>query len=91
MPIEYREKIAVFEGQCALEEVEVLMNWLENGPEGTIDLSRCDGLHGALLQVLIAAQRPVSVPPDDAFLREWVLPVLRQQTRPRQPFLDRRG
>jgi hypothetical protein len=80
MPIRYEGVTARFEGACTVEEAVPLAEWLETArtavPPGTADLARCTALHTALLQCLLAAGTPVSAPPEDAFLRRWVAPLL---------------
>lgn len=76
MPIRFEDRIARFEGACAVEEAIPLAEWLDAVEEPRLDLGGCTALHTALVQVLLAAATPVAVPPEDAFLKGWVMPVL---------------
>ncbi|MBB3264848.1 hypothetical protein FHW79_002466 [Azospirillum sp. OGB3] len=76
MPIRFEEKTARFEGACTIDEAIPLTEWLCSVAEPRLDLGGCTALHTALLQVLLAAGRPVAVPPEDTFLKGWVMPVL---------------
>ncbi|CAO3380767.1 hypothetical protein [Azospirillum argentinense] len=76
MPIRFEDRTARFEGACTVEEAIPLADWLCAVAEPRLDLGGCTALHTALLQILLAAGRPVAVPPDDVFLKGWVLPVL---------------
>ncbi|KAA0687634.1 hypothetical protein [Azospirillum brasilense] len=77
MPIRFEDRTARFEGACTVEEAIPLAEWLCAMEEPRLDLGGCTALHTALLQVLLAAGRPIAVPPEDAFLKGWVMPVLR--------------
>jgi hypothetical protein len=72
MPIHYTETEARIEEQCTVEEAEPLFEWLQEHPEGRVDLSACDHMHTAILQVLMALRPPVSAPPDEPFFARWL-------------------
>ena len=79
MPIRFEDRTARFEGACTVEEAIPLAEWLGTAEEPRLDLGGCTALHTALLQVLLAAGTPVAVPPEDAFLKGWVMPVLERR------------
>ena len=74
MPIRFDGPVARFEGACSVEEALPLSEWLLATADARLDLAGCTELHTSVLQVLMAAGRPVTVPPEDAFLRRWVSP-----------------
>lgn len=81
MPIRYDPEsgaggTARFDGVCAVDEALPFAEWLEAAPAPRVDLGGCTELHTALLQLLLAARPAVAVPPEDAFLRRWVAPLL---------------
>ncbi|QCO18323.1 hypothetical protein D3869_24015 (plasmid) [Azospirillum brasilense] len=76
MPIRFEGHTARFEAACSIDEAIPLAEWLCAVAEPRLDLGGCTALHTALLQVLLASGRPIAVPPDDAFLKSWVLPLL---------------
>ncbi|WP_247877872.1 hypothetical protein [Azospirillum sp. TSO22-1] len=76
MPVRYDGVVARFEGLCGVEEALPLSDWLLATPDARLDLGPCTELHTALLQVLMAARRPVDVPPEDEFLARWISPSL---------------
>ncbi|MFC5359272.1 hypothetical protein [Azospirillum himalayense] len=76
MPIRLEDRTACFKGACTVEEAIPLAEWLCAVDEPRLDLGGCTALHTALLQVLLAKGKPVAVPPEDAFLKDWVMPVL---------------
>ncbi len=72
MSIEYGEKCARLIGAASVEDAEELLEWLCDHPEGDIDLSACEHLHAADLQVLMAAGRRVVAWPEEAELAGWL-------------------
>lgn len=76
MPIAFEGPRAVFSGICGAESAEPLLAWLLEEKNPTVDLAGCRHLHGAVLQVLLAARPEISGTPEDPFLREQVLPLL---------------
>lgn len=76
MPIRYDGAVARFDGSCTVEEALPLVDWLEGTVAARVDLAACTGLHTALFQVLLAARPAVEAPPDDPFLKRWILPLL---------------
>lgn len=76
MPIDYKKNQALLREIVSVEDAETLLGWLQNKPSAKIDLSHCNHLHPANLQVLMAAGRPISAWPNDAGLRAWIEPAL---------------
>lgn len=72
MPILFNKQQAVFQNVAGVEEAEGLLDWLQNNPKATIDLSACNHLHAANVQVLMANKRLVAAWPNDAHLRAWL-------------------
>ncbi|MCR5881120.1 hypothetical protein [Phenylobacterium sp. J367] len=75
MTVRREDNIAWLEGVCRVEEAEVLAGHLGAGA-GVVDLSRCQGLHAAVVQVLLAWRPQLRGAPDEAFLRDHLLPAL---------------
>ena len=76
MPLQLGRRTAVLSGTVTVDEAEPLATWLRSTGEARVDLGSCDHLHTAALQALLAAGAKVSVPPADAFLRTWIVPLL---------------
>lgn len=76
MPISFDERRATLAGVCGAETAEPLLSWLIDRPDAEADLAACRHLHAAVLQVLIAAGARVVGTPQDAFVREHLLPLL---------------
>lgn len=54
MPVHALKTVLKLEGHADAEAAETVLAWLREHPRGVVDLSRCDGLHTALLQTLLA-------------------------------------
>lgn len=63
------------EDACRVEDAEPLAALLHDAPERTIDVSGCESLHGAVLQVLLAFRPDVNGEAAEASLAKW-LPLL---------------
>jgi len=77
MPIKFIDAVARFEGQCRLEEANLLFEWLEQNPGAKIDMADCEHIHTALMQILMVAKPEVLAPPAHQFLRQWLLAYIR--------------
>lgn len=64
------------EGDCPIEDAEVLLRHLLESPGATVDWRGCERLHTAVVQVILASRAPLMGPPAGAFLRNWVEPIL---------------
>jgi hypothetical protein len=58
-------------GAVALEEAEPLLRLLIDNPGAAVDWRGCVACHSAVLQVLLAARRPMFGPPASDFLKRW--------------------
>ncbi|RIZ66207.1 MAG: hypothetical protein D0531_05750 [Methylococcales bacterium] len=76
MAIEYKKNQALFVDVVSVDEAETFLDWLQNKPNAKIDLSRCNHLHPANLQVLLASKVAIAVWPKDANLKAWLETVL---------------
>jgi hypothetical protein len=68
MPVRYSDAVAVFEGPCAPEEADALLEWLRRAPLAVADLGACDAPHTALVQLLLAGKVRLAAPPSDPVL-----------------------
>jgi hypothetical protein len=64
------------EGDCTIEDAEPLQRLLLTAPEATLDWRTCTAAHTAVVQILLAARPALRGPPDSAFLRDWIEPLL---------------
>jgi hypothetical protein len=78
MTVELREGAVIeLSGVCGVDDAEALHRGLLATPDSTVKWDRCERLHTAVLQVLLAAAPRVSGVPTDAFLARHVAPLLR--------------
>ena len=66
----------VLAGDCPVEDAENLLRLIQENPERTIDINDLGRIHMAVMQVMLAARAPVTGVPENAFVREWMLPHL---------------
>ena len=65
MGVRYLKKHAVLEGVVTVEDTEALLQWLRSRENAAVSLARCEHLHAAVLQVLLASRpRLVDAPAD---------------------------
>jgi len=76
MSIVQKSKVIVLEGKCPVDEAEPLLAWLQEHPKGKVNLSKCEHLHAALLQVLMTVKPKISSMPRDAGLYTWIQSAL---------------
>jgi len=69
-------QLIVLEGACLTEEAEILLQRLLAAPAASVDLQRCESLHAAVIQVLLAAQPTLQLPPADTAIGKWLRAVL---------------
>lgn len=69
-------ELIVVEGDCASEEAEMLLQRLLAAPAAVVDLQRCDSMHAAVIQVLLAAEPTLKLPATDTAMGNWLRAVL---------------
>ena len=72
MPIEFRKKQVLLKGIVGVEEAENLLAGLQKRTGLGADLSACEHLHPANIQVLLAAQVPIDAWPADPLLQQFL-------------------
>lgn len=70
MAIDYLKTVARLQGHVDAESAEGLQQWLRAGKKRSVDLGRCDSLHTAVLQTLLALAPPIKTPPPNERLRQ---------------------
>ena len=68
MGIRYLKKHAALEGNVSVDDAEALAQWLQQQARPAVHLGKCEHVHGAVLQVLLALRPKVTAPPADPFL-----------------------
>jgi hypothetical protein len=70
MAVRYLKKYAALEGHVTVEDAEALAQWLLQQAAPAVHLGKCEHLHGAVLQVLLALRPKVTAPPADVLLAQ---------------------
>lgn len=68
MTVRYLKKYAALEGHVTAEDAEALAHWLGEQNAPAVHLGKCEQVHAAVLQVLLALAPRVSAPPADPWL-----------------------
>ena len=68
MPVRYLKKHAALEGQVSVDDAEALGQWLREQRVPAVHLGKCEHVHAAVLQVLLALQPRLAAPPADPWL-----------------------
>jgi len=68
MTIRYLKKHAALEGHVTVDDAEALAQWLLQQRDPAVHLGKCEGVHGAVLQVLLALRPLIRAMPADPFL-----------------------
>jgi len=74
MAVRYLKKHAALEGNVTVEDAEALTQWLLQQRAPAVHLGKCEHVHGAVLQVLLALRPRVAAGPPDPLLA-GVLPT----------------
>lgn len=77
MAIEYGSSKAVFSEDVGIDAAEDLLQWLQRTPSAEVDLSSCDYLHPANVQILLASRAILTALPRPPGWRMWLESILR--------------
>ncbi|MBK1688828.1 hypothetical protein [Rubrivivax gelatinosus] len=75
MGIRYLKKHAALEGVVSVDDAEALLQWLLKQPRPAVHLGKCEHLHAAVLQVLLALRPHITAAPPDAWLAQALQPA----------------
>jgi hypothetical protein len=64
----------VLEGNCPVEDAEPLLQLLHATPAAPCDWTRCNKLHTAVVQVVLAARPMLVGPCGNPWVQRWVAP-----------------
>jgi hypothetical protein len=84
MSIRYLKKYAALEGNVSVDDAEPLAQWLLARATPAVHLGKCEHVHGAVLQVLLALRPKVVCAPEDPMLA-GVLSCLNRAAAVRHP------
>ncbi|MBK5941538.1 hypothetical protein [Halochromatium roseum] len=76
MGMDFHDETVVINDILGVEEAETLLEWLLEHPQAQVDLSNCNHLHAANLQVLMALRPRIQAWPDDPELTDWLKAAL---------------
>jgi hypothetical protein len=68
-------------GACPADDGEALLQQLLANPGAEVDWRGCENAHAAVIQVLLAAKRPLRGPPAGEFLYRFIGPALARNLR----------
>lgn len=77
MSVRIDRDVVFLEGACPVGDAEPLLAALHD-PAVTVDLTGATKLHLAIVQLLLVARPASRGVPSDPFLRDHILPLLRQ-------------
>lgn len=80
MPIRYEGDTVHLEGFCAVDEAEVLLGFLETHVGAEVELSQCQHMHTALLQLLLGYRVALVGEAYNPFIGKWIVPLLQART-----------
>jgi hypothetical protein len=72
MSLLFDQGVIRFDGHCAVEEAMTLLEIFQVAPDAAVDLGNCDGMHAALLQVMVAARPHILSLPVERLLADLV-------------------
>ncbi len=78
MSVRLDGEIIRLEGRCHVEDAEPLLVLLQADGTRTVDLAGSEMLHTAIVQLILAFRPPLAGTSAEAFIRDWVLPAVRQ-------------
>jgi len=65
MSIRYLKHHAALEGHVPADDAQALCDWLRQHPRAQVHLGKCESLHAAVLQVLLALRPGLKALPAD--------------------------
>lgn len=77
MSVTVEDGVIRLSGRCGVEDAESLLVALQEGQDSTVDLKGAQKLHMAVAQVLLAVRPAVRGTPENAFLADRFIALLR--------------
>ncbi|MTJ79422.1 MAG: hypothetical protein F8N37_00135 [Telmatospirillum sp.] len=75
MALRFGKNGVTVDGGAGVEDALTLLEYLQSHPAAGVNLRKCETLHTAVLQVILASGRTVSAWPRDAVLARWLRSV----------------
>ena len=76
MTVRFEDGAIRIDGDCPVEDAEVLLSLLLMHDDAPVDLSGCGRLHAAPFQLLLALRPALTGTPAHPFVRDRLLPML---------------
>ena len=73
MTVKCEEGTIHLEGRCRVEDAETLLQALQQSPNSIVDIRNAERLHTAVVQVLLAASRPIKGTREHGFLARYAV------------------
>jgi hypothetical protein len=73
-------------GICPLEDAEILLQYLLENTGTTLDWTKCEEAHTAVIQILMASKCALIGPPAGLFLKAYIEPALLRAGGQIRPF-----
>lgn len=80
MAMRIAKKTITLEGHVAVEDAEILLDWLKKHPGAVVTLKQVQHLHAAVLQVLLALRPRLRGTPEDTWLGHVLAPAIDSRT-----------
>ena len=70
------EDVIALEGDCPIEDAQVLLEYFLEKPDGRVDWARCASTHTAVIQILMVSRAVLMSSPAGVFLKDHIFPAL---------------
>lgn len=70
MGIRYLKKHAALEGSVSVDDAEPFQRWIDEQPKPAVHLGKCEQVHAAVLQVLLARRPRLLAAPQERWLAQ---------------------
>jgi hypothetical protein len=77
MTVSLGESAVTLSGPCGIDEVEVLVGYLESRPDLPVDVGAATMIHTALVQALMVFRPNITGSPMSSFIAQAILPGLK--------------
>lgn len=77
MVMKFSKNLVLLSGVVSVDEAESLLEWLQKKASSRVDFSKCEHVHPANIQTLLAAGTTVAAWPDDSALASWLRSIFK--------------
>lgn len=76
VPIRYEGNTIHMDSFCAIDEAEGMVRFLEEHSSPRVELTQCQHMHTALLQLLLSYRVELAGEAYNPFISKWIVPLL---------------